>query len=207
MYIFLYKKTIAGRNKFMKNIRFRILLCFLAMILQTGCCSKCKSPHPDLPENFHKVSENIYRSGQPDADEFESLYTIYGIRSVLNLRKFFSDKDEIDAVNRKWNNALVLYEIPLLSSTITENDLCRILTVIRDARKPLLIHCYHGSNRTGSAISAYRIVFENRSIEDAIRELHTPEYGHSKMFYSNIGKLLRKADWQKIKTTVLNQQK
>ena len=160
-----------------------------------------ESPYPNFPKNFHKVNENLYRSGQPDEDEFFSLYTFNGIRSVLNLRGI-SDKDEINAVNRKWKNAVMLYEIPLDTGNISEDALYKILSVIRDAPKPLLIHCWHGSNRTGCAVAAYRIAFENWSVEDAISELTKPEYGHLQNFYSNIPELLRKADWGNISSNL-----
>jgi len=166
-----------------------------------------ESPYPQFPKNFHQVNENLYRSGQPDEDEFKSLYTFNGIRSVLNLRENNSDKDEIDAVNFRRNEKIKLYEIPLDTGNITEQDLYKILTVIRDAPKPLLIHCWHGSDRTGCAVAAYRIVFENWKEEDAIAELMKPEYGHHKNIYTNIPALLRKADWQKTKTTILKKEK
>lgn len=95
-----------------------------------------------------------------------------------------------------------MYEIPLNTGKITEQDLIRILTVIRDAPKPLLIHCWHGSDRTGCAVAAYRIVFENWSVEDAITELMKPEYGHHKAIYKNIPALLRTADWKRIKKII-----
>ena len=66
---------------------------------------------------------------------------------------------------------------------------------------------WHGSDRTGCAVTASRIVFENWSVEDAISELMQPQYGHHKYIYTNIPVLLRKADWQKIKATVLNGKK
>ena len=166
-----------------------------------------QSPYPQFPKNFHKVNENLYRSGQPDEDEFESLYSFNNIRSVLNLRENNSDKDEIDAVNFKREKKIKLCEIPLDTGNITEDDLYKILTVIRDAPKPLLIHCWHGSDRTGCAVAAYRIVFENWSVEDAISELMKPEYGHHKNIYTNIPELLRKADWKKIRETILNKEK
>ena len=163
-----------------------------------------QTPFPQFPKNFHKVNENLFRSGQPDKDEFESLYTFNSIRSVLNLRENDSDKDKIEAVNDGRIEKIQLYEIPLDTGKISEADLYKILTVIRDAPKPLLIHCWLGSNRTGCAVAAYRIVFENWSVEDAISELKKPEYGHYRIFYSNIPELLRKTDWQKIRTTVLS---
>ena len=162
-----------------------------------------QSPFPQYPKNFYRVSKDIYRSGQPDVDEFESLYTFDGVRSVLNLRKKISDKDEIEAVNRKYKNAYTLYEVPLETGNISEQDLYKILIVLRDAPKPLLIHCWQGSNRTGCAVAAYRIVFENWSVEDAVAELMKPEYGHHKYLYRNIPALFRKADWKKIKAEIL----
>ena len=162
-----------------------------------------QSPFPQFPKNFHKINENIFRSGQPDEDEFESLCTFYGLRSVLNLRESNSDKKMINAVNKRHSApAVTLYNVPLDTGKISETDLYKILTVIRDAPKPLLIHCWLGSNRTGCAVAAYRIVFENWSVEKNIAELNKPEYGHYKLFYSNIPELLRKVDWQKIKVKV-----
>lgn len=168
----------------------------LTMVLFCGCTV---SPYP---ENFHKVNENLYRSNQPDTAEFEYLYHVYSIRSVLNLRENNSDKKKIDAVNCKIKNAFTLYELPLDTGNISEDDLYKILTIIRDAPKPLLIHCWHGSDRTGCAVAASRIVFENWNVEDAIAELMKPEYGHHKNIYTNIPALLRKADWKKIKTVI-----
>ena len=166
-----------------------------------------ESPYPNFPKNFHKVNENLYRSGQPDKDEFFSLHTFNGIRSVLNLRENNSDQEEINAVNRRWKNGITLYEIPLDTGNISEDDLYKILTVIRDAPKPLLIHCWHGSDRTGCAVAAYRIVFENWSVEDAVAELMKPQYGHHKNIYTNIPELICKADWKKIRTTILKKEK
>ena len=113
-------------------------------------------PFPQNPKNFHKVNDNLYRSGQPENDEFESLHTFHGIRSILNLRENHSDQEDVEAVNQKYDGAIKLYEIPLDTGNITVDDLIRILTVVRDAPKPLLIHCWHGSDRTGCAVAACR---------------------------------------------------
>ena len=192
----------------MKKTNIYSLICYFLLILLVGCSNAGVSPYPKLPKNFHQVNENLFRSGQPDDDEFESLRTFNGIRSVLNLRENNSDKKVIDALNRRYTNPTVtLYEIPLDTGKISEADLYKILTVIRDAPKPLLIHCWHGSDRTGCAVAANRIVFENWSVEDAISELMKPEYGHHKKIYTNIPVLLRKADWKKIKADILSKKK
>ena len=90
------------------------------------------------------------------------------------------------------------------TNEISEKDLHKILLVLRDAPKPVLIHSLLGSNRTGCAVAAYRIVFDNWSVEDAVNEFMKPEYGHHKMIYPHISVLLRKINWKILKTAVLN---
>ena len=35
----------------------------------------------------------------------------------------------------------------------------------------VLLHCYHGSDRTGASVAMYRIIFENWTIDDAVKEM------------------------------------
>ena len=184
-----------------------------------------ESPYPAHPKNFHKVSDEIYRSAQPDEDEMSSMSTFECIKSVLNLRKNHGDKDIIGKRKVKIykmtdNNDLVLdrevntlkiklYEIPLEAGKITEADLVRILRAIKDAPKPILIHCRHGSDRTGAVVAACRIVFENWSVDKAVAELKDPKFGHHAALYKNIPQLIRKTDWETIRNKIMkdNQQK
>ena len=73
-----------------------------------------ESPYPQFPKNFHKVNENLYRSGQPDEDEFKSLYSFNGIRSVLNLRENNSDQEKIDAVKKDGKMQSLCMRSPLI---------------------------------------------------------------------------------------------
>ena len=152
-----------------------------------------ESPYPEHPKNFHKVSDEIYRSGQPDEDEMYSMSTFECIKSVLNLREHHSDKGKIGKLK------LALYEIPLAAGRVTESDLVKILRTVKNAPKPILIHCRHGSDRTGVAVAACRIVFENWSVEQAVAELTASKYGHHKKLFPNLPEILRKADWEKIR--------
>lgn len=157
-----------------------------------------ESSNPKHPKNFHKVNDEMYRSGQPSAAEMATLYAVEGIRSVLNLRKHHSDKDEIGELE------ITLYELPLAAGSITEADLVKILQIVKTAPKPILIHCWHGSDRTGTAIAACRIVFEGWPVEQAIAEFMDRKYGHHEMIYKNLPKLLRNTDWEKIRNEVLS---
>ncbi len=44
--------------------------------------------------NLHKVSDTLYRSAQPSAEGMKNLKAV-GIQTVINLRSFHSDRDEI----------------------------------------------------------------------------------------------------------------
>ncbi|MBO4290297.1 MAG: hypothetical protein J5898_00155 [Lachnospiraceae bacterium] len=65
-----------------------------------------------------------------------------------------------------------------------------------------MTHCRHGSDRTGAAVAACRIVFENWSVDQAVDELLDPQYGHHEIIYKNIAELIRKADWARIRKEV-----
>ena len=141
--------------------------------------------------NFYKVSPDLYRSAQPDKKDWTALEKI-GIKSVINLRYFGGGKEDtapskIHSFYLKWK-----------AHHIKESDLIAVLKLIKQAPKPVLIHCFHGSDRTGAAVAAYRIVFENVSPDDADRELTDGPFGHHKV-YANIPELIRKTAWNAIR--------
>ncbi len=173
------------------------LLLSLSLLLLAGCAQVAQPPPAttiaDYPlKNLHKVSADVYRSGQPDERDFAALKAL-GLKSVLNLRRHHSDEDELKGID------LVLYELPLNAGSIKESEIRSALQVIRNAPKPILIHCWHGSDRTGAVVAAYRITEQGWSVEEAIRELKQDEYGHHSFIYRNIPKLLRSIDWEAMK--------
>ena len=121
--------------------------------------------------NLYRVAPGIYRSAQPDGEEFRTLYRA-GLKSVLNLRAHHSDRERIG------NLPLTLCELPMNAGSLTMKDLFMALVILRDAPKPVLIHCWHGSDRTGAVVAAYRIVFQGYSVKSALNELKDRRYGH-----------------------------
>ena len=84
---------------------------------------------------------------------------------------------------------------PVAAGEVTEADVENCLKLMADAPKPVLVHCRHGSDRTGILVAAWRIVYENRSVEDAEAEFRDDRYGHHEFWYGNLVKLLRSTDW------------
>jgi len=175
---------------------FGLPLCLLLLSFLLNACRVAPEQNGAYPKNFHKVNDEICRSGQPSADEMFFLYTSEGIRSVLNLRDYHDDEDEVGTLD------IERFDLHLSAGNITEDDLVKILQTVQRAPKPILIHCRHGSDRTGAAVAACRIVLEGWSVEQAVSELMEPEYGHHKTLYKNIPELLRTADWDRIRNEV-----
>ncbi|MBR9860591.1 dual specificity protein phosphatase family protein [bacterium] len=159
----------------------------LLLILVLALCGSWISREPVTSftqiENFHWVSDSICRSAQPSTLDFKALDSL-GIASVLNLRAFASDEKEAGGSKVK------LYHLRISARLMNEKDLNRILATIAEAPKPLLIHCKHGSDRTGVAIAAYRIHVEGWTKEQALSEFESEEYGYNKFWFPNLRRLI-----------------
>lgn len=150
--------------------------------------------------NLYRVAPGIYRSAQPDGEKFRTLYRA-GLKSVLNLRAHHSDRERIG------NLPLTLCELPMNAGSLTMKDLFMALVILRDAPKPVLSHCWHGSDRTGAVVAAYRIVFQGLPVESALNELKDRRYGHHRFIYRNIPELIREIDWDQIRKSILSPEK
>jgi protein tyrosine/serine phosphatase len=143
-------------------------------------------------ENFYKVSDKVYRSEQPNAEamaEFEYL----GINTVLNLRKHHNDNDE-------GKDAKVdLKHIKMAARNVTNKQIYKALSVIKLANGPVVVHCYHGSDRTGVVIAAYRMVFQNWSSKQAVDEFKNGGYGYHEWVFPNLIELLENLNVNQMK--------
>ena len=142
--------------------------------------------------NCYRLSPELYRSGQPGGDGFKALEKL-GLKSVLNLREYHSDADEAE------HTGLRLYRIKLAAGKVTREELMDCLLVISRAPKPVLVHCWHGSDRTGIVCAAYRIVMQGWTPEKALEELMDERFGHHRSYYSNLAELVRDTDWKAFK--------
>ena len=142
-------------------------------------------------KNFFQLDDKVYRCAQPDKKGFKALEQL-GIRNVLNLRDHHSDDDEAKG------SGLKLYRVDMGAGDIQTEDVVKALRVIRLSDAPIVIHCWHGSDRTGVISAMYRIVFQNWSKEDAIDELVNGGYGYHAM-YENIPRYIREVDIEKVR--------
>ncbi|GKX59333.1 dual specificity protein phosphatase family protein [Leminorella grimontii] len=149
-------------------------------------------------ENFYQIDDSLYRSGQPGEAQMKELER-RGVKSVLNLRNFHTDDDEAKGTS------LALYHVPMEAGRFTQEQVIEALRVVYLAPKPVLVHCWHGSDRTGLTVAMYRLVFQNWSKEAAIEELQRPEFGYHRWAYYNIIQYIRKVDVDDVRRQVVGE--
>ena len=146
--------------------------------------------------NFYQISPDVYRAAQPGKGGMTSLKKL-GIKTVISLRE--TQKDP--ALNEAEGTDLNLIYLPIATSKVSEQDIIAALRVIRDAPKPILIHCRHGADRTGLISAMYRIVFQGWSKACAKEELVNGGYGFHTI-WTNIPKKIDEVDIEKIKAEI-----
>ena len=137
-------------------------------------------------ENFHQVDEKLYRSTQPSKKAFVLMHE-YGISNVIDLRQWHSDEDLLKGTEVNH------YKFPLNASKVTYEDLVKIVATIESIHGKVLVHCLHGSDRTGVVVAAYRI-YHGWNKERAVEEFTKGGYGYHEFWFPNLKNLLLSLD-------------
>ena len=145
--------------------------------------------------NLYKVDERVFRSEQPHHKEMHKLKTM-GVSAVLNLRHTRNDNWKSRGIELK------LEHVRINTWKISYDELVAATSILMRSKEPILVHCRHGSDRTGAIIACYRIVKFNWTREEAIKEMIEGGYGFHEKTFPNIVQLLRSLDAEKFKTDV-----
>ena len=136
--------------------------------------------------NLHKVAEGLYRSAQPTAEGMTNLVAL-GIKTVVNLRDNHSDSDEIGDLTLKARR------IEIFTANMTDKYVDEFLSIVDDTNAvPVLVHCQHGADRTGTMCAMYRILREGWTVDDAIDEMKNGGYGYHSV-WGNLPRFIRKS--------------
>ncbi|NNK17240.1 MAG: protein tyrosine phosphatase [Sulfitobacter sp.] len=133
-----------------------------------------------LSGNFHEVvAGQVFRAGQMDGQKLARWKREHDIASVLNLRGQ-NDGEDWYETERAVTDRLAIKHIDFRMSASTElsdEEVHALLDVMREAPKPMLIHCKAGSDRTGIASALYVAGIEGRGEDEAEWHLSLA-YGH-----------------------------
>jgi protein tyrosine/serine phosphatase len=133
-------------------------------------------PGKDGLPNLFKVHDGLYRGAQPEEAGYAELKAM-GIKTVVNLRTFHSDRRECK------EHGLDNVHIRVQAWNPEVEDVQAFLEVAADPnRRPVFVHCLHGADRTGMMVALYRIVRQGWSKESAIREMVDGGYGFHKVW-------------------------
>ena len=146
--------------------------------------------------NLFKVNEGFYRSAKLSKKDLQTLNSL-GIKTIVNLRSFHSDKTLLE------NSGIQAVQVGINTWSISDDNVVAALRAIRAAQKdgPVLLHCWHGADRTGLVTAMYRMLYQDWSREQALEELLHGGYGYHAM-WKNIPVYLKTVDIEKIRTAV-----
>lgn len=121
--------------------------------------------------NFFRVSDGLYRSAQPTAEGMRNLKRL-GVTTIVSLRSFHSDRDEIGDTGLDYEHIYMKAWHP------ERKEAVRFLQIVTDPKRtPVLVHCQHGADRTGTMVAIYRVAVQGWTKEEAIREMTEGGYG------------------------------
>jgi len=145
--------------------------------------------------NLHRISPMLYRSEQPTALGMKNLEKL-GIRTVINLRAFNDDDDEVKGTSLRTEH------IKILTWRIDDRHVIEVMRMLRQTENaPFLIHCQHGADRTGVMSAMYRILEQGWTPEDALKELIDGGYGYHPM-WKNIVRYVQSVDVAKLRESI-----
>ncbi len=118
--------------------------------------------------NLGRISNQLYRSGQPEGQGFDALKEL-GVSIVVNLRDD-SEKSEKQQVESR---GIRYVHIPWRGTAHPDNrQVAQFLQLLRDnPDKKVLVHCRRGAERTGVMVAAYRISEHGWTPEQALDEM------------------------------------
>ena len=159
-------------------------------VLQDGESHKACWAEPIAIEgvpNLYCFGTGLYRGAQPTSTGFGILQKL-GIKTIINLRSFHSDKDEVLKLGLSYE------QVYMKAWHAEREDAVWFLKIVTDpGRLPTFVHCHHGSDRTGLMVALYRVVVTGWTKEQAIREMIEGGYGFHPI-WANLVRYIRNLD-------------
>ena len=121
-------------------------------------------------DNFGAVREGeFYRSGQMTASNLSDKVRRYHIKTVINLRGSHPESAEYLAERDSTLSAGASQVDLNLSSCewMSKAQARALLEVLETAEKPILVHCWHGSERTGLVAAFAELLRPGSTLADA----------------------------------------
>lgn len=170
-----WKRRVGPRSYRWWDVPLVLLTVLTASTAVLGFCLGLR-----FSENVHVVAPGlVYRSAQLWPEELEFVIADYGIRSIVSLvppepeEPWYRGELSVSTAHQ-----IVRYEVPLSRGVRpTASQLRNLISVLREAPKPLLIHSKSGADRVGLAAAIFQYAVAARPADEAGRQLSI-RYGH-----------------------------
>lgn len=115
-------------------------------------------------------------------NSLESVIHKEGIKTILNLRSgSMTDKRYAEEVEICQKEGVDHVDDFFSARALPPPDvMVKMLDTFDHARKPILVHCQAGSDRTGLACAVYAHLYMNKPLNEAVSSQLTWRYGHFK---------------------------
>ena len=176
----ILRKGLGIRKYITSHLRIALYTVVLAVLLAVALVWPLRTLLTG--KNLHTVIPNeVYRSAQPSPKALESWIEELSLRSVINLRgerkePWFKDEGAVAKTHD-----VDFYSIPMTSGSLPSPHALRQLVHLLDtARRPVLLHCAYGIERSGIA-SAVAVLLAGGDVKEA-REQFGLRYGFIRGF-------------------------
>ena len=151
----------------------------------------------EVQYNLFQMSPTLYRSALPDAGAVALLEKLR-IATVIN---FLPEPDS----NWLVTPGIEQIQLPYRTNHVDDAQVIKVLRAIQaaEAKGPVLMHCKHGSDRTGLMAAMYRVVVQGWSKEEALGEMTQGGFGENSHFKDDI-RYMMQADADKLRTALAN---
>jgi protein tyrosine/serine phosphatase len=147
--------------------------------------------------NLFKMSPTLYRSALPDRGAVPLLEKL----KVGTVISFLPESDS------SWLSTpgIAQIQLPYRTNHVDDAQVLNALRTIQaaEAKGPVLMHCKHGSDRTGLMAAMYQVVLQGWSKEDALNEMTQGGFGDSTHFKNSV-RYMMQADVDKLRTALAN---
>ena len=125
--------------------------------------------------NFGRVTDTLYRGGQPDLDGLRALQA-RGVGIVVNFRdergEMAAEKRQVESLGMKyvgipWSG----HDEPSSAQVVEFLDLIRA-----NPKAKIFVHCKRGADRTGVMVAAYRVAVDHKPVAEAVSGMHQFHY-------------------------------
>ncbi|GLH20775.1 protein-tyrosine-phosphatase [Pseudomonas atacamensis] len=188
-------------------MRFFPALCFSLVALLHGIAARAADATPSRPAewaqpveaqfNLFRMSPTLYRSALPSPSAVPLLNDLH----VVTVINFLPDADS------DWLSApgIKQVQLPYRTNHVDDSDVLKALRAIQSAEAdgPVLMHCKHGSDRTGLMAAMYRVVVQGWSKEQALKEMTEGGFGDSQHFHDSV-RYVMQADVDRLHEALIN---